>query len=174
MSGDDIVRFLSVEKTFDGGIMAVAGLNLDIRRAEFLTLLGPSGSGNPTTLMMLAGFETPSAGDIYLEGRLINRTPAYRRNIGVVFQNYALFPHLSIWDNIAYPLRARRLPRDEIGARVNNALAIQWRINKRECVWQHVFRDLTQARHEIACPNTLVQHRAPASALGYRALDQTQ
>jgi putative spermidine/putrescine transport system ATP-binding protein len=124
MSDDAIVRFIEVEKSFDGKTMAVADLNLDIRRGEFLTLLGPSGSGKTTTLMMLAGFETPSAGEIYLDGRSVNRTPTYKRNIGIVFQNYALFPHLTIGENIAFPLRARRLSRDEIAQRVNRALAM--------------------------------------------------
>src|SRR5262245_30972385 len=86
---------------------AVDGVSLDIRSGEFLTLLGPSGSGKTTTLMMIAGFETPSAGDIAIDGTSVVAMPPYRRNIGMVFQNYALFPHLAVEDNIGFPLKQR-------------------------------------------------------------------
>ncbi len=85
------VRFEHVEKTYDGRQLVVRDLNVDIAQGEFLTLLGPSGSGKTTTLMMLAGFETATAGEIYLEGRPINAIAPENRNIGMVFQNYALF-----------------------------------------------------------------------------------
>ena len=88
-----VVEFNNVHKSYDGHHKVVDGLNLDIGRGEFLSLLGPSGSGKTTTLMMLAGFEDPSAGQILLNGQPLNRVPPYRRNIGMVFQNYALFPH---------------------------------------------------------------------------------
>src|SRR5437899_4363834 len=91
-----LVRFRGVEKTYDGVHLVVRALDLDIRRGEFLTLLGPSGSGKTTTLMMLAGFESPTDGDILLEGRPITRTPPHKRNFGMVVQNYALFPHLTV------------------------------------------------------------------------------
>jgi putative spermidine/putrescine transport system ATP-binding protein len=102
----------------------VAGVSLDIRPGEFLTLLGPSGSGKTTTLMMIAGFETPDAGEITLDDRPVTALPPHRRNIGVVFQNYALFPHLSVFENIAYPLRVRRVRVAEIRERVRAALAM--------------------------------------------------
>ncbi|MBL8582121.1 MAG: ABC transporter ATP-binding protein, partial [Rhizobiaceae bacterium] len=100
-----LASFRSVTKTYDGKNAVVAGLDLDIARGEFLTLLGPSGSGKTTTLMMLAGFEQPSSGAIELEGTSLVGVPAYKRNIGMVFQNYALFPHMTVAQNLAFPLR---------------------------------------------------------------------
>lgn len=97
---------------------AVAGIDLHIRRGEFLTLLGPSGSGKTTLLMMIAGFQQATSGDIRLDGRSIIGTPAERRNFGMVFQGYALFPHMSVRDNIGYALSVRHRPRAEIDARV--------------------------------------------------------
>ena len=95
MSGkDSFVKFENVDKSYDGEVLVVKGLNLDIPQGEFLTMLGPSGSGKTTTLMMLAGFETPTSGEIYLEGEPISSIPPYKRGIGMVFQNYALFPHM--------------------------------------------------------------------------------
>src|SRR4029077_9433462 len=99
-----------LEKSYDR-VAAVAGVSLDIRSGEFLTLLGPSGSGKTTTLMMIAGFETPTAGDIAIDGRSVVALPPYRRNIGMVFQNYALFPHLTVAENIGFPLKQRRIDR---------------------------------------------------------------
>lgn len=104
-----IVRFDAVEKTYDGVNIVVKRLNLDIRRGEFLTMLGPSGSGKTTSLMMLAGFETPTSGTIVLDGRPIKDLPPHRRNIGVVFQNYALFPHMTVAENVAFPLQMRQV-----------------------------------------------------------------
>ena len=116
------VSFRNVQKTYDGETLIVRDLNLDIRRGEFLTLLGPSGSGKTTCLMMLAGFETPTGGEIRLDGEVINRVPPYRRNIGMVFQNYALFPHMTVADNLRFPLRVRKLAPSEVEARVKRAL----------------------------------------------------
>jgi putative spermidine/putrescine transport system ATP-binding protein len=121
---DAIVRFLGVGKTYDGVASVVDRLDLDIERGEFLTLLGPSGSGKTTTLMMLAGFESPTAGEIRLDGRPLTHLPPYKREIGMVFQNYALFPHMSVAENIAFPLSVRGLARTEIDRRVAQALAI--------------------------------------------------
>ena len=119
---DWIVRYVAVSKTFDGMKPAVDDLNLAIRRGEFLTLLGPSGSGKTTSLMMLAGFESFTKGDILIDGRSMRGVPPYRRNIGMVFQNYALSPHLTVAENLAFPLLARRTPKAEIGVRVRRAL----------------------------------------------------
>jgi len=113
-----IAAFKGVEKTFDGVNNVVSNLNLDIQRGEFLTLLGPSGSGKTTTLMMLAGFESPTAGEIFLNGRSLNNVPPYTRNMGFVFQNYALFPHMTVAENLAFPLIQRRLPRAVIQEKV--------------------------------------------------------
>ena len=119
---DPIVRFVGIGKTYDGITRIVDDLDLDIERGEFLTLLGPSGSGKTTTLMMLAGFETPTEGEILLEGKPLSKLPPYKRSIGMVFQNYALFPHMSVAENIAFPLSVRAIPASDIAARVERAL----------------------------------------------------
>jgi len=117
-----LVSFTGVQKTYDGINLVVRDLNLDIRQGEFLSLLGPSGSGKTTTLMMLAGFESPTAGEISLNGVPITRTPPHKRNFGMVFQNYALFPHMTLAENIAYPLTVRKLAKAEREAKVLKAL----------------------------------------------------
>jgi putative spermidine/putrescine transport system ATP-binding protein len=116
------VRFAEVQKTYDGESLVVKNLNLQIRRGEFLTLLGPSGSGKTTTLMMLAGFEMPTHGEIRLAGKPIDRVPPEKRNIGMVFQNYALFPHMTVAENLAFPLQVRRFGKGEIAAKVARVL----------------------------------------------------
>lgn len=116
------VRFRDVCKSYDGSVQVVDHLNLDIAEGEFLTLLGPSGSGKTTTLMMLAGFEKPSSGEVIFDGKRINDTPTYARNFGMVFQNYALFPHMTVAQNLAFPLRMHKFAKHEIEARVNRAL----------------------------------------------------
>jgi len=116
------VRFIDVQKSFDGRTLVVRNLNLDIAKGEFLTLLGPSGSGKTTTLLMLAGFEAATHGEITLAGRPINRVPPHKRGIGMVFQNYALFPHMTVNENLAFPLQVRHLSRAEIEARVKKVL----------------------------------------------------
>lgn len=121
---DVLVSFRGVQKSYDGENLIVKHLDLDIRRGEFLTLLGPSGSGKTTCLMMLAGFETPTAGEIRLDGKLLNRVPPHKRNIGMVFQNYALFPHMTVGENLAYPLKIRKLPAAEVDAKVKRALGM--------------------------------------------------
>jgi putative spermidine/putrescine transport system ATP-binding protein len=119
---DCVVRYIAVSKTFDGQRLAIDDLTLDVRRGEFLTMLGPSGSGKTTSLMMLAGFESFSSGDILINGRSMRGVPPYRRNIGMVFQNYALFPHLTVAENLAFPLQARRLPKSVVTEKVQRAL----------------------------------------------------
>ena len=119
---DAHVRFHDVQKSYDGETLVVKNLNLDIRRGEFLTLLGPSGSGKTTCLMMLAGFEAATHGTISLDGERIDNVPPHRRGIGMVFQNYALFPHMTVAENLAFPLKVRRLGRADIEARVKRAL----------------------------------------------------
>jgi len=121
-SNQALVTFKGVQKTYDGSSLVVRDLNLQIRKGEFLSLLGPSGSGKTTTLMMLAGFESPTSGDILLNGQNITRTPPHKRNFGMVFQNYALFPHMTVADNIAYPLTVRKLGKSEREAKVRRAL----------------------------------------------------
>jgi putative spermidine/putrescine transport system ATP-binding protein len=122
MDVQPLVAFRGVSKSYDGRSDVVADLDLAVRRGEFLTLLGPSGSGKTTTLMMLAGFEAPDRGDILLDGRSLAQVPPYRRNMGVVFQSYALFPHMSVARNLAFPLEVRDVARPDIAARVARAL----------------------------------------------------
>jgi len=124
MDSEAIVRFIGVEKTYDGETLVVRSLDLDVRQGEFLTLLGPSGSGKTTTLMMVAGFETPTRGEILLDGRSINGLPPHRRGIGMVFQNYALFPHMTVAENLAFPLKVRKWAKDKIAARVDRVLTM--------------------------------------------------
>ena len=116
------VRFDHVEKSYDGRLLVVQDLNLDIAQGEFLTLLGPSGSGKTTTLMMLAGFETATAGEIYLDGKPINRIAPEHRNIGMVFQSYALFPHMTVAENVGFPLSVRGVKGNEAHERVMRVL----------------------------------------------------
>ena len=119
---DFIVRFVGVQKSYDGEILVVKDLNLDMVRGEFLTMLGPSGSGKTTCLMMLAGFEVPTRGQILLNKKPINDVPPHKRGIGMVFQNYALFPHMSVNENLAFPLQVRGLGKADVEARVKRAL----------------------------------------------------
>jgi len=121
-SSNAYVQFVDVQKSYDGETLVVKNLNLSVDQGEFLTLLGPSGSGKTTCLMMLAGFETATHGEIILDGAPINNVPPHKREIGMVFQNYALFPHMTVSENLSFPLRVRKLPNDDIDKRVNNAL----------------------------------------------------
>ncbi len=116
-----VVRIEHLRKSY-GSVKAVDDLSLSIPDGAFVTLLGPSGSGKTTTLMMLAGFEYPDSGDITINGKSIVATPPYKRNIGMVFQNYALFPHLTIYENIAFPLKMRKKEKGEIRAMVQETL----------------------------------------------------
>jgi len=123
-SKDAYVRFADVQKSYDGEALIVKNLNLDVVRGEFLTLLGPSGSGKTTCLMMLAGFETATHGQIILDGEPINNVAPHHRGIGMVFQNYALFPHMTVFENVAFPLEVRNRPKAEIEERVKKTLDI--------------------------------------------------
>lgn len=116
------VQFDRVQKSYDGLSLVVKDLNLAMPRGEFLTMLGPSGSGKTTCLMMLAGFETATHGDIKLDGISINNIPPHKRGIGMVFQNYALFPHMTVAENLAFPLEVRKMPKSEREAKVKTAL----------------------------------------------------
>ena len=121
-SSQAYVSFQGVQKSYDGETLVVKDLNLDTQRGEFLTMLGPSGSGKTTCLMMLAGFETVTHGEIILDGTSINNVPPHKRNIGMVFQNYALFPHMTVNENLAFPLQVRKMSKSNIEDRVKNVL----------------------------------------------------
>jgi putative spermidine/putrescine transport system ATP-binding protein len=118
----EFLRFVDVRKSYDQKQLIVKGFNLDVAKGEFITLLGPSGSGKTTVLMLLAGFEAVTGGDIRIDGASVTRMPPYKRNIGMVFQSYALFPHMTVNENLAYPLTVRGVPRTEIAKRVGEYL----------------------------------------------------
>jgi len=116
------VSFDRVQKSYDGEVLVVKDLNLHISRGEFLTMLGPSGSGKTTCLMMLAGFETATHGEITLDGKPINNIPPHKRGIGMVFQNYALFPHMTVGENLSFPLEVRGMSKSEREGKIKRAL----------------------------------------------------
>ena len=124
MVSKSFVKFDKVDKSYDGKVLVVKDLNLDISEGEFITMLGPSGSGKTTCLMMLAGFETPTNGEIYLDSNPISNIPPHKRGIGMVFQNYALFPHMTVYENLAFPLKVRKVSKDVIDKKVDKALSM--------------------------------------------------
>ncbi len=121
-NNDAFVAFERVQKSYDGETLVVKDLNLSLPKGEFLTMLGPSGSGKTTCLMMLAGFETATHGEIKLDGISINNIPPHKRGIGMVFQNYALFPHMTIAENLSFPLEVRKIGKSDREAKVKRAL----------------------------------------------------
>jgi spermidine/putrescine transport system ATP-binding protein len=124
MGADDVdVRLERVTKQFNE-ITAVDDLDLDIHRGEFFSMLGPSGCGKTTTLRMIGGFEEPSAGTVYLNGEDVTGQPPYRRDVNTVFQSYALFPHLDVYENVAFGLRRKHVDKGEINTRVMDTLRL--------------------------------------------------
>ncbi len=121
-AGHAFVEFDRVQKSYDGESLVVKDLNLSIGKGEFLTMLGPSGSGKTTCLMMLAGFEAATHGEIRLDGREINDIPPHRRGIGMVFQNYALFPHMTVAENLSFPLEVRKIGKSAREQKIARAL----------------------------------------------------
>ena len=121
--GKKIIELKGVTKAFDGETV-LDHIDLHIYDNEFLTLLGPSGCGKTTTLRMIGGFETPDEGDVIFLGERINDLPAHKRNVNTVFQRYALFPHLNVYDNVAFPLREKKAPKDEIDRKVTEMLRL--------------------------------------------------
>ncbi|MBE7037082.1 MAG: ABC transporter ATP-binding protein [Ruminococcaceae bacterium] len=118
-----IIELKNISKAFDGETV-LDDISLDIYDNEFITLLGPSGCGKTTMLRMIGGFEQPDQGDILFMGERINNTPPHKRNVNTVFQKYALFPHLNVFENVAFPLRERKVPKDEINQKVNEMLSL--------------------------------------------------
>ncbi len=123
MNEKKIIELKDVAKSFDGEII-LDHINLDVHEKEFMTLLGPSGCGKTTTLRIIAGFVTPDTGDVVFEGTKINDVPAYKRHVNTVFQKYALFPHLNVYENIAFALRLNKISEEEIFNRVEEMLAM--------------------------------------------------
>src|ERR1700747_816021 len=118
------IEIHSVSKVYDGGVRAVDAVAMDIRQGEFFSLLGPSGCGKTTTLRMIAGFDTPSKGAIRVDGADITHVPAHKRDMAMVFQNYALLPHRTVAENVAFGLRMRSFDKTTLAAKVNAALAM--------------------------------------------------
>ena len=118
-----IIELKNITKSFDGQVV-LDNISLDIYDNEFITLLGPSGCGKTTTLRIIGGFETPDTGDVIFMGEDIKDVPPYRRNVNTVFQRYALFPHLNVFENVAFSLREKKVPKDEINRKVTEMLAL--------------------------------------------------
>ena len=118
------VRLKKVEKQYPNGFKAVHGIDLDIKDGEFMVFVGPSGCAKSTTLRMIAGLETPNAGDIFIDGKRVNDIPASKRGIGFVFQSYALFRYMTVYDNVAFGLELQKVPKAEIKERVMKLLEI--------------------------------------------------
>ena len=118
------VQLKDICKIFDGNVKAVDSVNIEIKDREFVVLVGPSGCGKSTTLRMVAGLEDISSGELYIDGRLVNDVPPKDRDIAMVFQNYALYPHMSVYDNMAFGLKIRKFPKEEIDQRVREAAKI--------------------------------------------------
>ena len=119
-----IIELKDIMKSYDGDVVIVEDINLQIKKGEFVTFLGPSGCGKTTTLRMIAGFELPTEGKILLDGKDISNLPPNKRPINTVFQRYALFPHLNVEDNIAFGLKLKKLPKEEIKKKVKNVLDV--------------------------------------------------
>ncbi|MCZ8532951.1 ABC transporter ATP-binding protein [Psychrobacillus psychrodurans] len=122
MSGNTIIRFENVTKSYDAETTVLNNINLELERGKFYTLLGPSGCGKTTILRLIAGFMQPTSGSIYFNGKLINNVPANERQVNTVFQDYALFPHLNVFENVAFGLRIKKLGKKEIEQKVIEAL----------------------------------------------------
>ncbi len=121
---DTQIEFINISKSYDGKTMVLPKLDMSVRRGEFLTLLGPSGSGKTTCLMLLAGFETPTSGEIRVNGESVHNLPPRKRDMGMVFQNYALFPHMTVGQNLSFPLEVRGVTAAERERRVRRTLRI--------------------------------------------------
>ncbi|MFO7667977.1 MAG: sn-glycerol-3-phosphate ABC transporter ATP-binding protein UgpC [Desulfobacterales bacterium] len=117
------IRIVNIKKNF-GKVRVIEGVNCDIRESEFIVILGPSGCGKSTLLRIIAGLETATEGDIYIGGKIVNQVEPKDRNIAMVFQNYALYPHMTVWKNMAYGLKVRKMPKSEIEIRVKKAADI--------------------------------------------------
>ncbi|MEJ2558730.1 MAG: ABC transporter ATP-binding protein [Anaerolineae bacterium] len=117
-----LIRLENLRKEFNG-LVAVEGLDLEVSEGEFICFLGPSGCGKTTTLRMIAGLEVPTSGEVYLRGRRITHVSPQQRNVGFVFQNYALFWHMTVYDNLAFGLRVRQTPPQEVGRRLKEIAA---------------------------------------------------
>ena len=123
MENQEIIRLQNIAVSFDGE-KVLDDFSLSIRNGEFVTLLGPSGCGKTTTLRIIGGFVTPDEGDVFFDGELITKLPAYKRNVNTIFQRYALFPHLNVYDNVAFGMRVQKKSRSEVHETVKQMLEL--------------------------------------------------
>jgi spermidine/putrescine transport system ATP-binding protein len=149
-----LIRLKGISKSFDGETV-LDNIDLDIHDEEFITLLGPSGCGKTTTLRIIGGFETPDSGDVFFEGKRINDLPPYRRQVNTVFQRYALFPHLNVYENIAFGLRIKKLSEKEIRTRVKEMLEL---VNLRGFEKRHVSTLSGGQQQRVAVARALVNN----------------
>ncbi|MFA6892380.1 MAG: ATP-binding cassette domain-containing protein, partial [Sphaerochaetaceae bacterium] len=118
------VQLKHITKVYEGGVKAVNDVNIDVEDQEFVVLVGPSGCGKSTTLRMIAGLEDITSGELFIDGKVVNEVPPKDRDIAMVFQNYALYPHMTVYDNMAFGLKIRKFPKEEIDQRVREAAKI--------------------------------------------------
>ena len=146
-----------------GDFTALNGVSLDIKQGEFFTLLGPSGCGKTTLLRMIAGFNTVDGGEICFDDRVINNLEAHKRDIGMVFQNYAIFPHLTVAENVAYGLKAKKCPKDQIPGKVEEALELVHAVPSRQ---YSAVRPCSSPAASIRGHAVFVRQRQPARRHG--------
>ena len=154
MEKNKLIELKGISKAYDGETI-LHSIDLYIRDKEFITLLGPSGCGKTTTLRILGGFETPDSGDVYLEGKKITDLPAYKRPINTVFQRYALFPHLNVFENIAFGLRLQKVSNEEIAQRVKEMLAL---VNLRGFERRHITTLSGGQQQRVAIARALINN----------------
>ena len=154
MEKNKLIELKGISKAYDGETI-LHSIDLYIRDKEFITLLGPSGCGKTTTLRILGGFETPDSGDVYLEGKKITDLPAYKRPINTVFQRYALFPHLNVFENIAFGLRLQKVSNEEISERVKEMLAL---VNLRGFERRHITTLSGGQQQRVAIARALINN----------------
>lgn len=152
---ENIVILKDIEVVFEDGERILKKINLDIKDKEFVTFLGPSGCGKTTTLRIIGGFLEPTSGDVFFEGKRINGLPPYKRNVNTVFQRYALFPHLNVYENIAFGLRVKKLPDKEIVKRVGEMLEL---VNLKGFEKRSVARLSGGQQQRVAIARALVNH----------------
>lgn len=147
-----VLEIIGLHKKY-GNVIALYNVTFSIKKNELITVLGPSGSGKSTLLMSIAGFVKPDKGDIYINGQRVNDVPPYRRNVGVVFQSLALFPHMTVYENIAFPLKIRKFPKDEIKKKVRKMLEI---VKLTECEDKKIYQLSGGQRQRVAIARTLI------------------
>ena len=152
---ENIINLKDIEVVFEDGERILKKINLDIKDKEFVTFLGPSGCGKTTTLRIIGGFLEPTSGDVFFEGKRINGLPPYKRNVNTVFQRYALFPHLNVYENIAFGLKVKKLPDKEIVRRVGEMLEL---VNLKGFEKRSVSRLSGGQQQRVAIARALVNH----------------